>query len=536
MHEKAPRQESGQVLRFGAGLNSTPTVDEIQVSECTAGENFNLSLDNSEFQPRRPFTLVGTAPNALEITGYAQLHKQDGTLSTLIQAKDKVYSWDGTTSGFTQVGTVAEGAKLRGSLDSNFTLDDKVIIVDASMSETVKQWDGETFEDMPTNLNAGFYARYCFVENERAWFADVLALRPTPHMIVGSKRGDPTVLSVNDRPSSALNDEDPFYLLSPDLRPVNGLVAAFGNVLFSSRQGSVYKVLGETARDFNIQPFYSGSAATGVEGMVNVGNDVFYSKRGAIETLSGLEQFGNVAVDDITRFISEEVGQYDGFRLVYNRDRQRVYCFPKDDDRIYVFHKPIYDDVVKRVSLRDKAQYRSPWMKWTTNNDATFIPSVAWAMLSPVTKKMEVYFGDASGNVYQMEGDEYTGDNAETDIKTFRTSGLFKAPQGQSHDLNGWILYRNPYEDVTVTITFCWQGFTGYDQSIQVVLPKITGYPEWCGDEYFCGDSYFCVPDKCKVRRQEWSAAGRDAAFNVTIEAETSKDFEILEVGFRFEG
>ena len=142
MLEKAPRKEFGEVLRFGSGLSSTASIDEIQLVECTAGKNFSLSLDNSHLKPRKPFVKVGTVPNASEITGYAQLHKQDGTLSTLIQAQDKVYSWDGTT--FTEEATVSSGSKLRGSLEANFTLNDEVIITDLTKTEPVKVWNGTT--------------------------------------------------------------------------------------------------------------------------------------------------------------------------------------------------------------------------------------------------------------------------------------------------------------------------------------------------------------------------------------------------------
>lgn len=535
MLEKAPRKEFGEVLRFGSGISSTASIDEIQNHECTTGKNFTLSLDNSHYKPRKPFKKVGTVPNTSEISGFAQLHKQDGTLSTLIQAQDKVYSWDGTT--FTEVATVSSGCKLRGPLEANFTLNDEVIITDITKTEVVKVWDGTTLSTMTTGLGSSFYAKHCFVEDERAWFANVQAGTDTPHMIVGSKRSDNTVLSVSDRPSSALNDEDPFYVLAPDLRPVNGLVSAFGKVMFSTRMGSVYQIQGTTAKDFYIDPFYSGSAATGEEGVVNVGNDVFYSKSGSIETLSGLEQFGDVAVDDLSRFISEDVKGYESFRLTYDRETQRVYCLPKDDDKIFVFHKPIYDDVVKRVALRDKGQYTSPWMEWQTSHQATFIPSVMFNILDPSTSKMGVYFGDSNGNLYKMEGDVYDGDSGEVSITTSRTSKLYKSPSGQGYDINGWVLYKKPAEDITLNITIMWQGITSYDETFTITLPKLGDYSGFCGDnEYFCDATYFGVPFEDRIMRQEWSAIGRSSAFQVKIEAETTADFDLVEFGFRFEG
>ena len=91
------------VLRFVGGLNEQ---DEtlVRPEECIAGYNFELGSVNSHFRPRKPFDLLGTASNGSALNGFVQLIKTDNTETTIVQAGDTVYEWNGTT-GFTSRGS-----------------------------------------------------------------------------------------------------------------------------------------------------------------------------------------------------------------------------------------------------------------------------------------------------------------------------------------------------------------------------------------------------------------------------------------------
>ncbi|MGI9626720.1 MAG: hypothetical protein ACR2QM_07785, partial [Longimicrobiales bacterium] len=261
------------ILKFGGGVHSRASEDEIDPRECASGQNFQLDLENREFMPRDPFDLLGTTPNGSEIRGGGQLQKADGTISTLVQAGDTVYKWDGTT--FTSVGTVSTSAKLRGWQEQNWQLDDKLLLTDLALIEPVKEWDGTTFQDIAHNLTGDFIAKYCFVSNERAFFGNVISNSvATPHMLVGSERSDYLTLSVSDRPSSALNEGDAFFLLTPDLRPINGLVEAFQTIIMSSLNGSIWLLEGQSSKDFSIRELYPRSGAVADESLAYIGNDV----------------------------------------------------------------------------------------------------------------------------------------------------------------------------------------------------------------------------------------------------------------------
>ena len=283
-------KELAVTLKFGGGLHTRASEDEIDPREAADGANFLLDLENRELRNRKPFDLIGTVPNGAEIRGGGSLLKSDGTVSTLIQAGANVYEWDGGTS-FTAVGTVNANSKLRGHWRShNWTLDDKLLLTDLSLVDVVKEWDGTTFASSAfTNEAAApfgtFYAKYLSISNERAVFSHVRDPSvTTPHMIVGSQRGNYTVITITDRPSSALSEEDPFFLLSPDLKPINGHVEAFGTTVISTEKGMLFNLTGASAKDFAFTDFYPGSAAAGEEAVAYIGNDIVYGRQGRIES------------------------------------------------------------------------------------------------------------------------------------------------------------------------------------------------------------------------------------------------------------
>jgi hypothetical protein len=202
MAREALGQDERIVIRFGGGINSTSSADQIDDLECVSGKNFEFTGLVNQFKPRAPFDKIGTLPNASEVRGFASLLKTDGTVSMLIQGGDTVYEWDGITT-FTSVGSVSSSAKLRGKIEHNWQLDDKVFITDLELEENVLEWDGTTLQDMSENLTGDFKAKYCFIDQERVWFANVISNSvETPHIFIGSAVSDNTDLSVSDRPSS----------------------------------------------------------------------------------------------------------------------------------------------------------------------------------------------------------------------------------------------------------------------------------------------------------------------------------------------
>ena len=363
------------VLTFGGGINARKRSADIDIEECTEGENFNLDFQTSVLSPRQGLILRAIAPNNEPIRGIAQLITSDGTISTIVQAGATVFSWDGTADGFTEVGTVSPDARLRGPIDSNFTLDNFIIITDLSKIENVKKWNGTTFQDLEHNLGVDFKAKYVTVQTERAIFANVkTGTVDTPHVLLASEQGDSEVLTDAIRPASAISAEDPWFLPTPDLRPINGVVFFAKNLLFSTERGRLYVLTGLIAGSdsdglpfTSIEDFHAGSAVSGDEAMVNIGNDVAMGLPGRIETLRGIIEFGDVETNDASWWIAPLIdGTFGKFvstwKLVYDPTGQRVFCFPNNEDTAWVLHKHLLFGPNRQIGGKDL----SPWSKWTT--------------------------------------------------------------------------------------------------------------------------------------------------------------------------
>src|SRR6185312_3991491 len=85
------------VLKFGGGLHTKASPDEIDGREAAGGYNFAIDLENRNLTLRQPFDLLGTAPNGQPIQGGGSLLKTDGTVTTIVQAGGVVYKWNGTS-------------------------------------------------------------------------------------------------------------------------------------------------------------------------------------------------------------------------------------------------------------------------------------------------------------------------------------------------------------------------------------------------------------------------------------------------------
>lgn len=515
-------------VKFGGGLHTRASEDEIDPREAADGQNFLLDLENRELRNRKPFDLIGTVPNGEEIRGGFCLLKADGTASTCIQAGGTVYEWDGE-DGFTPIGTVNSSSRLRGHWRThNFTLDDKVIITDLELADVVKEWDGTTFQSVTfTNQDDGafgaFYAKYCTVSNERAVFANIRDIGGlTPHMIVGSERSNFEKISVADRPSSSLSEADPFFLLAPDLRPINGLQEAFGTTVISTEQGQVFNLTGASAKDFAFSDFYPGSAASGNESVAYIGNDIIYGRKGRIESVRDTDRFGDSEADDLTKPVANSVETYSDWVLTYNSRINRAYAFPSGVSECWALNTAMRGGEV------------SPWMRWTTGHPMAFQPSFVMSMLDPLDGLEYVFMGDDSGNLYRLEGSGSDGDGGSADIATEWLTRLFSVPlDAEAYHIEGYLKYRKNVAAV-VTLNFEFAGYTASNEQVMVTIPAITDAPHFGGDHWFGGEVYFGAAFENRLLRQKLMAPGQSSDFQVRLTVEGVTNFSINELGLRF--
>ena len=523
-------------LTFGGGLQTRQSETDIQDIECADGENFDLDLDNNDFRRRLPFDLAGTATNTQPVQGFAQLIKSTGQMSTLVQAGPTVYEWDGVDS-FTSRGTVSGGARLRGPISQNFLLDDVAIITDLAETQPVLVWDGTTLSEMTHNLGGNFFARYAAVDRDRAFYANVRSGTATPHLLVGSTREDYDSLTVSTRASSSLSAADPFFLTSPDLRPIKGLLYAFNTLVFPTLDGELWRLTGADASDFAITGLGTTVDIEGEEAIAFIGNDIAYGSPGRIETMFATQNLGETETDDLTREIKPDIEDISDWIVRYEPRSQRVFFFNPDGSQLFVYHKAIPDEALRRIAQQRSTPSVSPWSRWKTAHAMSFQPTSSFVMRDPVDGLSKVFMGGSAGEIWRMDG---VGgqDGGTSDITAFRTSKFFAPPAGGPvFDVDGLIRYRKNVA-TTVTITFLIGGEAVADQSLTVSLPAISGASFFGGDAYFGGDFYFGVPFEGRLSLQNFdgpSPQGSGWQIKVAVTGAAGFFIESLYLNFRTE-
>lgn len=520
------------VLRFGGGLNQLGD-ESIDPEECTDGENFLLNVDSRDFLQRPGFDLKGTATNAAPVRGIMQLVKRDDSETTLIQAGEKVYEWDGTTftdETPTSSTPVATSSLLRGTY---WSLDDLLVITDVSLQSPVWQWDGTTMSEM-THAIAGvtdLYAKYSIVWNDRVWLFNIKTDGSlNPHMILASEHDNYDNFDTAVTPTAtALTYSDPFFLLSPDLKPINGVALFFDTIVFSTVDGVLFKLTGQDATDYAVVPYYTGSAACGDESIANIGNDVVFVRRGGkIETLRATEQFGDAATDDISIKIPDEVSGCTGALVAYDSSNQRVAFFPNEGGKVLVYDKY----TAERSQL-------SPWMKWTTQMTSALDVEAATLIRRPGTTTYSIYFGGPAGQVYDLNGSG-TSDPGDTLIKTTRRSYLISQADTINEFVEGRIQYRRKAE-VTLGMEFEWTDEYA-DTICQVPLKALLTSPGtiyWgaIGDPeeqpaYWSGDYYWNTAgaEEDRVSTVGFSAVGKGPSFFLILTLNTGNEWHINKI------
>ena len=513
-------------LHFNGGLNEQ---QHPHLYECGEGYNFELGLKQSKLVPRKPYDLKGTATNALAINGFMQLVKRDNTETTLVQSGGVVYEWDGSST-FTSRGNVSTDSRLR---DTYWSLNDVLVITDLAKATVVKQWNGATFATMTTGLGTDLYAKYGVVFQGRVWLANVKTSSDTPHLMVASafedydsydtsRRGGPTT----DGGGTFTTGQEAFYMLSPDLRPINGFLVFFNQLIISTEGGRLYKLTGTSGATYKWVDYYSGSAAIGDESMADIGNDVIYMKNGGgIDLLSTTQTSGDVAADDLSRWISDTTEDLAEAIVVYDQKTQRVLFFVSG--KILVLYKDLIGGEL------------SPWSVYKTQESFAFATNAAKYMKRPGTQVYSVFFGDSVGRVFDLNG-EGTGDAGSEDLVVVRKTRFINDGEGSQEGgalnlkkkvLDGLIKYRRVVDPCDVTVSFDWGD--EYNESSSVITLK--GAPSgsagvyYGGSEFYNEDAYFAQGSAFadKISTQTFSPTGKGPGFFITISLETDTDFQI---------
>lgn len=514
------------VQKFGGGIHSRASEEDIKDRESfTGGQNARLDPDNRELRPRLPFDLLDTTPDGNEISGMVNLLKSDGTSQiAVITTGGNVYEYSSGSFGSAIATGLSTTAKMRGRIEHNWAIDDIVIITDLNLSEEIYTWDGTSsgFSKMTHNLTGDFRAKYCFISSERAWYGGVYNNgTSTPHAVIASGVDDYDNLSTS-KATGSTGDGDPFWLLMPDLRPINGMVEAYGRRVFSTKDGQIFDLSGSVASDFTIEDFYPRSGVSGDEALTYIGDDIVYGRRGRIESLRATDQFGDVSANDLSFEIDDLISTFINWTIVYNQRTQEFLCIPENQSQAWNYSK----------AVKEQGQY-SPWMKYVTNHSFGFNVTCAMNMIDPEDGLEYIFMGDSSGNFYRLEGTASNGDAGTENIKTVFVSQMKTLPAtGTLGDFDGYIRYRKD-QAYNVDLSFLFGGRKSRDETLQIQIEGAQGGVYYGGTNYYGQEVYYGQGFSGRLLEKYIGQAGQGENFQIRVEIETKADFRINEVGFR---
>ena len=501
---------------FGGGINELNDI-AIPPDEAVSGQNFELGIGNTKFKRRAAFDLLDTATNASEIHGIHQLITRAGVKTTLVAAGTTMYEWDGTT--FTSRGTIDADSELH---HIEWDLDSLIIIVDRKQEDRVWQWDGTTLSAMTTGLaTTHFYAKYGIVQNGRMVFGNIAdgngsPTTKNPHMLLFSAFEDHESYDTAKRSgdSTFTTGNEAFYILTPDLQPINGLIRFKRSTIVSTEGGQLFELVGDDSTNYRFEPFYGGSGAIGTDSFVNANDDVYYMREGGvIESLRATVAYGDVGTDDISLPIRNTTKNLTGVRSVYDQTNLKILFWTGSS--ILVLYKNLIGGE------------RSPWSIYKTAHSSGFSTKAAVHMEYPDSTDKTVLFGDSSGNIYDLNGVGINGDGGTTSIQTIRKMPLQEFNYNQI--LEGRVFYRRKGE-CELSITFEW-GDEKNTTDLIIPIKGRTGAPEtnyFGGGIYFGDGEYFGEGEPVgNPVSGGFSAIGKGTSVFADFQIDTVSEFEI---------
>lgn len=364
------------------------------------------------------------------------------------------------------------------------------------------------------------YAKYGVIHNGRQWLFNVTTdTDDTPHLIVASAFEDIESYDTSVRAEDGtLSGDEAFYILTKDLKPVNGVDVFNKELIISTIDGKLFRLIGDDATNYRWVDYYSGSAAIGTETLVNFGNDVALMRSGGrIDTLRQTDASGDVTVDDISRWIPKITKSLNEAISVYDNDAQKVYFFVQS--KVLVLYKEyLYGSDV------------SPWGVFTTELGFHFNTSVAVRIRRPGQTSYSVYVGGDGGEVYDLNGTG-DGDAGTTGVQMKRRSNLIEELNTKQGILVGSVHYRR-VEQVDLVMSCDWSeeyNVTSSTVKLKGRSPTDAPTPYFGGDIYFGGDTYYNGGFEFEGRptTQRFSPAGRSPAFFFEINTDSQYEYQI---------
>jgi len=486
---------------------------------------------------------VGTVTSVYYTVGnhyYWRQYTISGSGSSWTYGWSETYTFSVVTA-WNNVGSVNADALLRASY---WALSDYLVITDINMNNNIKMWDGITFQDMPTGISQSVQAKYSIIYLSRLWLFNVTSGTPTPHLILASGFETPQNLNLSNRggpldsSGTTFNTGlEPFYLLVPDLRPINGVSLFQNSLIISTLGGMLWQLTGQDASTFAFVPFFVGSSAVGSESVINIGNDVLYMRQGGnINALSFLQSYGDVESNDIARWIPNTTNNLPGCITCYEPAAQKVYFAIQN--KILVLFKDVLYGQKEGEAVN---QGNSPWSVYTTSLACNMNTVALTYMQYPNNVNYTVMFGDDSGNIYDINGVGLNGDGGTQPINMVRQTKIIDIAQMipmkyQDSILSGKVQYRKIGATCNLVMSFTWLDELNTSSSTIPIKGSTTtqNLMTWNNGNHWGGGSYWGSPAPTipPITHQTFSPTGKGAGFYLNMQISTNTLFELDHIEF----
>ncbi len=481
------------------------------------------------------------------------LYKWDGTdaerlKTTLVQGSPSSVTsitCAGSTATVTQTThgyTTGDLVTIAGANETEYN-GEKQITVTGANTYTYEHTCGTTpaTGTITADLGVDLRAKYSLVHNNRVWLFNVTADNTaTPNLILVSAFDDAEDYDNATRAGDGgLAANDAFFLTTPDNRPINGAVEFFGIIILSTEEGKLFKLVGDDATNYAFDEYYPGSSVQGAEGLVNVGDDVVFFRRGREgESIRSTEKFGDVSTDDLSFWIPNIVKTISDPILAYDQEQQKIYFFDSSLEGVLVLDKNflLSDRRSSAVQLgkRSGGAQLSPWTLYTTLMDNKFSTKCAVELRDPLslTKAKTVFWGDDSGQIFNMNGNS-AGDAGSFNINMRRQSKILTDLDTQNELMYGLVEYRRRAR-VDMELVFNW--LDEYHRET-VVIPLKPSFgidaPFWGEpDKYWAGDIYWSagrvVSDQISILA--FSVPGRGSGFFLEIQVSDTGNYIVSRI------
>ncbi len=174
----------------------------------------------------------------------------------------------------------------------------------------------------------------------------------------------------------------------------------------------------------------------------------------------------------------------------------------------------------------------SPWTIYKTLMANTFNTSAAAYIRVPGTAGYTVYWGDANGKIYDINGTGTTGDGGTENIEILRATRVIDETKDIKRPFSGAVYYRKRGA-VDLGVMFEWGESNTLVNSTVVLKSEAGSSLYWGGSNYWNGTNYWNQGNTGQLTRSGFCPPGHGSQFKMTLYMSTKENVEIDSIELR---